>query len=216
MAFILASYAAWLGAFSILRYAVPIEALLGVPVWMAVRALVPTPVRAGSVSTGYARRHSRRFAAACVGIALAGCAIWTEYPDWGRLAFRRSGAEAHHGGTLLTVEEVVLPKGTVVVVVGEAVSFLTPFLAGPEIRFVGANTLTADPRAARLGTEVRRILRSHPGPLYAVLRDPEAWEDPAHLHERAPARVLGLDLDAAACRPVANNLGVAVRLCRWH
>jgi hypothetical protein len=215
MAFVLAAYASWLGTFAILRYAVPIEVLLGVPVWMAARGLL-APGMAAVVEAGSAPWRCQRGATACVGAALAGCAFATEYPDWGRLPFGRTEESALGGVALLAAEPVVMPEGTLVVMVGGAVSFVAPFLAGPGISFVGANTLTADPQAAWLGTEVRRILQSHPGPAYAVLRDPEPWEDPAHYHERAPVRALDLDLAAAVCRPLVNNLGIAVRLCRWR
>ncbi|HYF09195.1 MAG TPA: hypothetical protein VD970_16360 [Acetobacteraceae bacterium] len=192
MAFLAVGYVAWLSTFSILRYAIPLEVLLGIPVWAAARAVV------GQTGRG---------AAASVVALLGACALGTQYPDWDRQPF---------GQAAVASERVPLPEGALVVLVGEGVSFLAPSLVGAGVRFIGANALTTDPRAVLLERAVRRILGAHAGPLYAVMRDPELWEDPLHRVERAPARALGLVLDpsSTACRPVANNLGAMIRLCQ--
>ncbi len=228
LAFVLVAYVAWLATYSYLRYAVPIEALLGVAVWAAARAVLLLRPRAGGDGPD-GRSHRRRGAALCVGTALGVCALATRYPYWAREPFFWEAEP--RGAAVVAAARVRLPEGSLVVVASKNVSFLAPFLDGPGVRFIGATRWTAAgdvyhingwTGAAGLGThrlarETAGLLRSHPGPVFLLLEDPDP--DPADTR-------LGLDLDAmdafgigfdrASCAQVANNITEWAYLCRWR
>jgi hypothetical protein len=219
MAFVATSYVIWLAAFSILRYAVATEVLLGVPVWAAARGLLD-PQRSGEpVPSGSWRRGG----ALCVGAVLGVCAVVTEYPDHSRAGL---GPVRGLGGTV-SATPVPLPDGSLVVVAGFFVSFLAPFIAGRDVRFVGATAWTAggargwtpEWRAApalgnhRLATETERLIRSHPGPVFVLLETPDPAEEAARFNLGA-AEAFGIPFDRASCRPVTNTLTPNGHICR--
>jgi hypothetical protein len=209
LAFVAAAYVTWLGLFSILRYAVPIEALLGIPVWAAARALL----RAGPVATGRMERASGA-AALCLGTALGVCALVTEYPEQSRQPF--APMELPLGPAALAADRIALPEGALVVTVGPNVSFLAPFLDDPGVRFVGATMWTVDSAPYRHAQETRRLIGSHAGPGFALLHGPDIFGEGPRSN-LAILRFVGIEFDrATACRPVPNNLGVVVKLCHWR
>jgi hypothetical protein len=202
LAFICLAYAAWLGAFAVLRYAVAIEVLLGITVWAAARALLGLS-RAGAVP------HTvRRGATLCIGISLFLCALTTTYPDWPRQPF--AWEREPRGTAAVGVSPITLPEGSLVVMLWGAVSFVAPYLDGPGIRFVtAAHPVWAGSDLYRYGREVRQIVRSHPGPGFALLEDPRDYN-------RELACTLAIEIDPASCQPVANNLTRQVEICRWR
>ncbi len=205
LAFVLAGYAAWLGLFSILRYAVPIEVLLGVLVWAAAREMLLAA--APWNGQGPPAPMWRAGATLCLGTALGICALVTEYPTHPREPF--AWEREPRGTAAVAVNRIALPAGSLVVMVGPAVSFVAPFLDGPGVRFVGSPNsewagATTDP--ASYAALVLRMVRSHPGPAFVVLEFPDSYD-----HQDVD--VLGASFDPASCRPVANNLTTAVQLC---
>lgn len=219
MAFVATSYVAWLLSFSILRYAAAIEMLLGIPVWAAARALLD-PQRGGDPM------HSgawRRGAALCMGAVLCVCAMVTQYPDHSRAGL---GPIRGLRGTV-SAAPVSLPDGSLVVAVGMYVSFLAPFIGGRDVRFVGATEWTAggawawtpDWRAApalgshRLATETERLIRSHPGPVFVLLQNPDPAEDGARL-DLFVVQAFGITFGRGSCRPVVNTLTPHGQICR--
>lgn len=208
LAFILAGYAAWLVTFSILRYTVPIEALLGIPVWAAAREvlLVSRPAGARILPAGWWRAGATLTLATAFFI----CAIVTEYPAHPREPF--FWEREPQGAAVLSVPRAPLPEGSLVVLLGPAVSFVAPSLAAPGVRFVGGpnpNWAGAASDPASYAALVLREVRSHPGPAFLLLEDPSDYDTEA-------AEVLGITFDPASCRPVPNNVTRVVRLCRWR
>ncbi len=209
MAFVLAGYAAWLGAFSILRYAVPIEVLLGVPVWAAARELLllaATPACGRMPPAGWWRGG----ATLCVATALGVCALATEYPAHPREPF--AWEREPRGTAAVAVSRIALPENSLVAMIGPAVSFVAPFLDGAGARFVGGPNAEwagspADP--ASYAARVLRAVRSHQGPAFVLLEYPDSYDQEA-------ADMLGVGFDQASCRPVGSNLTRVVQLCRWR
>jgi hypothetical protein len=204
LAFVLVSYASWLGLFSILRYAVPIEVLLGIPLWAAARQLLRATPEQGLASPVHSWRAG---ATLCVATALGISALVTEYPAHPREPF--AWDREPHGLAAVAVGHVALPAGSLVVMIGPAVSFVAPLLDGPGVRFVGGPNFewagaTTDP--ASYAAQVLRAVQSHPGPIFAVLEFADSYD-------REAARVLGITVDPASCRAVPNNLTTAVQLC---
>jgi hypothetical protein len=204
LTFVLVSYVTWLVAFSILRYAISIEVLLGIPVWAAARELLR---RGGGVPCqGWRRSGATIILAATFGA----CALVTEYPAHPREAF--FWEREPRGAAVVAVAPMALPAGSLVVMLGPAVSFVAPSLDGRGVRFVGgpnAEWAGAAHDPASYAARVVREVRSHEGPAFVLL------EDPASPDEKA-AEALGIAFDQAACRPVPNNLTRMVQLCRWR
>lgn len=212
MAFVLVGYAVWLAGFGILRYLGPIEVLLGVPVWAAARAVLEPAPPVGHRVGGPGAEPAvpgppRGGATACTAIVFGACALLTVYPEWGRQPFAWAGGP---GGSV-AVTRVTLPEGSLVAMVGPAVSFTAPFLAGPGIRFIGIpHPGEAGSAAFRTGMAeaVRDVVRSNRGSAFAVVEDPDDYD-------RQVAEAYGIKLDLASCAVLPNNLTAQVRLCRW-
>lgn len=203
LAFVSVAYVAWLGTFAILRYAVPIEVLLGVAVWAPARAVLAHS-RAGAASP-VAQRYG---ATLCMGASLVLCGLATAYPAWPRQPFEWK--QEPRGAAVVAVAPVALPEGSLVVALWGAVSFVAPFLDGPGVRFVGAaHPVWAGSDAYLYGREVRRLVRSHQGPGFALVEDPNDYN-------RELARSLAIGIDPASCRAVPNNLTPLVQICRWR
>ncbi|WP_207539642.1 glycosyltransferase 87 family protein [Sabulicella rubraurantiaca] len=224
MGFLLVAYVAWLSTFSILRYALPVEALLGVPVWAAGRALMlAAPNGRRRVERDLMSALWRRGAALCMGAVLGVCALVTEYPDHSRESFDPQWAP--RSSRAVGVTRVELPEGSLVVAAGMYVSFAAPFLAGREIRFVGATRWTVGGGAAwdvgealsmkghRMADETERMIREHTGPVFVLVESPDVADDGPSLDVHV-LRVLGIGFDRASCRPVLNNLTRLMQVCR--
>ena len=205
--FVLVGYAAWLGLFSILRYALPIEVLLGIPIWAAARAALTAAPRRGR---GLPAPPWRAGATLCLGTALGIAALVTEYPAHPREPFTWQREPA--GTAAMAVAPLSLPAESLVVMVGPAVSFIAPFLDAPGVRFVGGPNpewagATTDP--ASYAARILRAVQSHPGPTFVVLEFPDMYDEEA-------VAALGGSFDPASCRPVANNITIAVQICSWR
>ncbi|MFC7739198.1 hypothetical protein ACFQX4_26310 [Roseomonas sp. GCM10028921] len=219
MVFVATAYIAWLLTFSILRYAVAIEMLLGIPVWAAARSLLDMQRSRDPMSSGAWRRG----AALCVGAVLGVCALVTEYPDHARAGL---GPIRGLRGTV-SAAPVALPDGSLVVVAGMYVSFLAPFIAGRDIRFVGATQWTAggawgwtpEWRAApalgshRLATESERLIRSYPGPVFVLLDNPDPAEKGQQL-DLSVVQAFGITFDRGSCQPMVNTISPFGQICR--
>ncbi|MFC0386867.1 hypothetical protein [Muricoccus vinaceus] len=208
LAFTLASYVIWLGNFSILRYAIPMEVLLGIPVWAAARELLLATKPEGGLAAATA--PLRRGATLALATALGVSAIVTEYPAHPREPF--FWEREPRGAAVLAVSPIPLPKDSLVVLLGPAVSFVAPFLDSPSVRFVGGPNpnwagVASDP--ASYAAQVLQEVRLHRGPAFVLLEDPDAYDEEA-------AEVLAITFERASCRPVPNNLTKVVQLCRWR
>lgn len=124
LVFGLVAYLVWLAQFSILRYAIPIEAIAGTLVVMGVLLVLRRPV------------------AASLGAAAAAAALllWSQVPDWGRIPFE----------VAYTVSIDPVPDGSVVLLVGQPVAYIAALMPGRDLTFAGVNWwTTGDPPARR-------------------------------------------------------------------
>jgi hypothetical protein len=130
--FFVAGYLIWLLGFSILRYAMPLEALTGV--FMAsVLAMFGTR-RLGWVMAA--------LAVLCLGV--------TKPMGWGRIGY---------GKALVMSPVPVLPPQALVLMAGHPIGFTVPYLARPDSRFVSLDELRGGtPEWAVL----RQVLAAHP------------------------------------------------------
>ena len=132
----------WEAMFSIIRYAVPLEALTGIVIVAAMRHLLP------------ARRLVP--AAALVLVALLATPSW---PNWGRVR--------QYGHAVFDIEATRLPDGAVVVVASKPVGFVLPFLGGRDVAFLGAVDLAA---GTRMQATIRQRLDQAPSVVALIAR----------------------------------------------
>lgn len=191
LAFAPIAYSVWLVLFSHLRYAVPLEALTGTMIGLALWRLSE-----GSGHGGFLSSRVAVGAAATLAVVLA---CTTKYPDWGRVAY---------GPKTFDVGAPSLPNGALVVLAGSPLSYVVPFLNAPGASFVGITHTTAEARGYRLFQETRRRIANHPGPLYILVR-------PETAYVKGVLDELGVAANEERCAPIRSNLEpmASLRLC---
>lgn len=188
--FIVSSYLIWQLTFCVARYAIAIEALIGIPILAAVWMI------ASGVSGSLVVRQ-RLTDVAMVAIALF-LQLGTHYPDWGRIPF---------GDKVFAVEAPRLPPNALVVVSGAPNSYVIPYLTGENVRFIGITNTTTQARGYGLWNETIKRIRSHDGPILVLERtDGTAYT--------AAVNEIGLSVDGGQCARITTNLDQNMRLCR--
>jgi hypothetical protein len=197
--FVCIAYVVWLVLFSILRYAIPIEALTGLLILLALQAIAdrwwsePRAMRRNSYVMG---------------------ALWiffvasSLYPSYGRTAF---------GKHVFDVDPIEVEPGSTVVFVGDPNAYLAAFFVHPEnIDFVGLTPFTHDSEGYGLWTLTRDRIVSRKDSLYAVRR-----EDPRNQSDLLFSFLPGYEY--SNCKPIRSNLeygkrgndySMGLRLCR--
>jgi len=191
VAFVVLAYGAWLGLFSILRYALPIEALTGLLLWLAVLRWLPAA--------------STRVTSTCMLFLFVLLAGFTRYPSWGHVAY---------ASRAFAVDAPGIAPDTLVLVIDQPLAYVIPFLPqATSGRYVGLTWFNDQAADRRLGRLTRQAIRDHAGPVRALLAgEPEAAL--AVLRRWAPtARIEG------PCQPVTSALERGARrlwLCDVH
>jgi hypothetical protein len=124
--FLVLGFAVWEALFSILRYALPLEALTGVPVLLVL-----------------SRLPARRLKVALPGVLVLLVAT-ANYSGGSRM--RR------YGPTVFDIAPVAVAPGAVVLIADHPIAFLAPFVRGPDVAFIG---LPGVPPDSGLGQEMR-------------------------------------------------------------
>lgn len=196
--FVVLAYVAWMVLFSILRYAIPIEALTGLLLLLALQAL-PHP----AVGSAAVARPWLAWGMASLLLVSGGC---SHYPSWGRTPY---------ADRVFDVHAPAIEPGSLVVVIGQPLAYIIPFVSqARSSRFVGLTSLSEKAADHELGVLTRERLRAHAGTIYALLEGHTA-DGLAVLQRWLPgARFAG------ACEAVSTNLqnrpadGGGPRLCR--
>ena len=139
LVFFTVGFAVWEAEFSILRYAIPLEALTGCVIVAALQSLPPRRARQGGV---------------VVLVFLLATAGW---PGWGRVGVDR--------GAVFDIRAPALPDHSIVAVASKPVGFVLPFLRGRDSAFVGVVDLSPGTRLYR--TVARRLHTQRP--VFALL-----------------------------------------------
>ncbi|GLQ89561.1 hypothetical protein [Dyella flagellata] len=197
--FLSLSYLFWLVLFSILRYAVAIEALTGIVMLMAVQAWIFIPRD---------DQTQQKIIGLSMGVLLVLIAATTHYPGWGRIRF---------GKQVFAITTNDVPPGSLVLLGGIPSAYLIPFFPhSQQIDFIGLNWFVQVSDRHRLWNTIQQRLEQRKGPLYIVLRQDDK-DDLDLLHSLTP------DLSIGDCRPILSNLdhepGVDsgdLRLCLAH
>lgn len=192
------SYVLWLATFSILRYAIPIEALTGL--------LMLSAMWSWRSSGGRRTAHHP----AAWSLLLLFILTTTTYPNWWRSAYARHVFEVDTGK---------VESNSLVILAGTPDAYLAPMFPQNEtVAFVGLSWFVRASQGHGLWNLVQQRLREHQGPRYVVLRD-----DPANALERDLLSEMLPDYRITDCRDIPSNLEVdrkgnsyaqAPRLCR--
>lgn len=192
------AYLLWLALYSILRYAVPVEALTGLVVVTAVRAVA---------TLGPALQSERRQSGLALSLLLVIVGT-TRYTDWGHAPF---------GEKAFDIDPGPLAEHSMVLVISGPHAYLAPFVEHADTaRFVGVTWLNAKAKGFGLDQRIRQAVTSHRGPLYLIVRD-DGQADLNRLRDYLPG------FATAACRPVRSqieqtrrgrNIADGLRLCR--
>jgi len=181
-AFVCVAYVVWLVLFSILRYAIPIEALIGLLILLALQTSTakwwsePRAIQRGSYVMG------------ALGIFFVATSL---YPSYGRTAF---------GKHVFDVGPIQVEPGSTVVFVGDPNAYLAAFFAHSEnIDFVGLTPFTHDSEGYGLWALTRERIVSRKDSLYAVRR-----EDPRNQSDLLFSFLPGYQY--SDCQPIHSNL----------
>lgn len=175
-------YVLWLMLFSILRYAVPLEALTGLLLLGAIRAWKPGAWPPSARSTSIASVT-----------ALVAIVAMSSYPSWWR------GVYARH---VLEVRAPVVEANSLVVLAGSPDAYLAPVLSRQSgVSFVGLTWFTNASRGYGLWDRTLQRLAGHEGPMYVVRRD-----DPNNANELALLREMLPNRHEADCEAIQSNL----------
>ena len=189
VAFTIISYVVWEALFSILRYAVPIESVLGTLLFASVLGAVPWPPAS-------LRRGAVPLLAAVSLLAI----LTSEHADFGRAAYGKTVFQTH-------IPDIA--PGAVVLLVGSPIAFAAPFihLRQPTASFVGLPAYV--PSGGFSGFELVRRIKARidsANPLYVL----SLHDDPT---SRQIMRSVGVSVDAALCRPLTSNISDTLDLC---
>jgi len=151
IAFVSTSYVLWLLLYSILRYAVSIEALSGLTILVAVNAIAA------------AGRHRARTVALVMASVLVVVLATTRYTDWGHAPF---------SPVVFAVDAGSVEPNSLIVVLSAPTAYIVPFLENSaSARVVSLTYLNVLGAGYGLDRRIRSAIRSHAGPRYALLRD---------------------------------------------
>ncbi|RDI98610.1 hypothetical protein DVT68_08780 [Dyella solisilvae] len=198
MVFVGAGYILWMGLFSILRYAIPLEALTGILMLAAIRAWWP-------------RRWRQSWTVPAVSTALLLAILaTTTYPSWWRSPY------AHR---IFDVTVAPVEPGSLVIFAGSPDAYLAPmFPNADQLSFVGLTWFVRASQGHGLWDMVQQRLRTHDGPRYVVLRD-----DQSNAPEAALLETMLPGYSAEGCHNIDSNLergrrdknyAMGLRLCR--
>lgn len=199
--FVAIAYLLWMALFSILRYAVPIEAMTGLLALCAVYAVAPHWWQAPAMPwrSGVA-----------MGVLFGSIAVCTYYPAWGRTAF---------GKQVFSIDSGPVESGSLVLITGSPAAYLAPFLPNAaNSDFIGLTWFTRSSQGFGLWNSIQQKIAGHKGPLYAIRRDGAEFDgEIAVLHDLLPGYAL------TGCKAVRSNLEIGksgndhsmgLRLCR--
>lgn len=194
LSFMIVSFAIWEALFSIYRYAVALEVLVGIPILVGVMRL--------GEAIGAARKRN-----SLVIIAMFGLAIFVQrlsvYPHWGRVPYGRE---------VFSVDAPELPAHSLVIVGGLTGpnAYVLPFLKGTDLHFVGITGKTVVAHDYRLWKEAAERISHHAGPLFVL----ERFDIPYFsFYMTSILRQLHVMAKSGQCQPILTNFDKDITLC---
>lgn len=179
--FLIVGYVLWLRSTSILRYAIPIE----------VTASLVSPLLLALIFHSLDSFWRRRmWTILTTGIA-ASLALTTQYPQWGRTAYRDSVMSANMSW---------IKPNTLAIFAGTTMSYIVPFTPPDRaVSYIGLSPRVLEARGYGLADEVVRRIQEQTGPL-VIITDPDDRSRIGVLQE------FGLSLINDSCRKFYSSL----------
>ena len=173
-----ASYVVWLLAFTIYRYAIPLELTASLLLVLALRVLL----------RGAKRRDAIILLASALIVAV------TVPPYWGR-------SRVHAGPYLDVSAPAIPPDSLILTMTGQPFGYVVPFL-DPRVRVIAPASNFTDPRYGnRLQGELAALIATHRGPMYAI-----RYLGVVDEREETTMAAYGLRRDDTGCRRIASNV----------
>ena len=189
MIWFVVSYLLWQFMFSILRYAVPIEAFTGLVILI------------GLLVIARLLNFSKNSLLTLISLSIIGllCGTYTQYPEWGRVSY---------GKKVVEVENVALPNNSLVIFNGPPVAYLAPFLIKDNkgVSFIGIVNDLSGQRDYPLWTNVSERIREQTGKIYMV-------ERPEQRHMRSYISEFGLSINHESCREYKSSIDQPFTVC---
>lgn len=183
--FVVVSFIVWEAMFSVLRYALPLEALTGIIIVYGLRI---------AVSRGLLdQRLAGRLSVVCA-VMLAALVAVSSRPGWGRLK--------HYGAKVYDIHAPAIPDDATIVIADTPIGFAAPFLRGKDVTFVG---IVAVPTPGRLSDEIRRRVRDAATALVLVDKPPASYG--------TLLRSYGPEIAPGTCQAVRNVFYPDLALC---
>jgi len=187
--FVSFSYVAWLTLFSILRYAIVIEALGGAIILLALAGL----------SRLYIKKNKTVFMCLSGMALLVFLGYTSAYPNWGRVKF---------GQTVFSVIADEVEEGSLVVVLGKPLAFYAPFIAlnKSNVSFIGYSDIVQSAENSRLRVAFRDKIINSKGSVYVLVRETDL---------KGADYLKKFDLNLSSeCSRIKSNIDDDVLLCR--
>ena len=185
MVFFVGSYVVWQTLFSIYRYAIALELLGPVLVYVLLSRLI-------------ARLDTRLIASVALFILIG---ITMKAPDWGRTQWRET-----FFGTLPPA--IPDPSRSIVIMTSlEPLAYVVPAFP-PAVRFVRIHSNFFGPESTtRMAMEIRSLVRAHQGPLFLLSHSVAIADSAGHL------AAYGLRLRSQSCVRLRNHLDDGIVFC---
>lgn len=196
--FVAVSYVEWLVIFSYLRYAVPIEALLGIMVMVVLLQLFKQ-----------SHKHIMPIASGCM-LVIACIALYTTvYPNFGRVAY---------GKRVWSMQPVYLPSHSMILMFGGPIGYMAPMLAAQnhKISFIGDPNFGFDNRRYKLGESIYQKVNKYNGYIYVLRRtdmDSYSWRKNREAHMMKILKKLGVSVSGTLCLPFSSNRDSDLEIC---
>jgi len=176
--FATASYVAWLVAFTVYRYVIPLELVASLLLVLAMHAAFVGAVRRDVL----------------IGIATLAIVAVTIPPYWGR-------ARLHAGQYFEVSVPPMAANSLVLMMTGQPFGYLVPFIeSGPRV-IAPASNFTGPWHDNRLQREMAALIVHAPGPIYSI-----RYLDAIDAPEEATMIAYGLQRRDNECRPIRSNL----------
>ncbi len=192
LVFTAVAYVVWLSMFSILRYAVSIEALLGLSIGINL-----------IICTRYLHiKISEKILVIFLCFLLLGVSANTKYPQWGR---------TNYGDSVLRIQPVALEPDSLIIVLGSPQAYVLPDLAKQtrNVQFVGITDDLLSARKFDLWKKVSQKIDLFSGVMYAMV-----LTDATHRLRLLPE--IGLSVDEKSCQLFATNIDSSFSICRLY
>lgn len=180
------SYITWISLFSIIRYAVVIEILLG----------LSTSILVLLTCSAISKKSIFLYCLAMI-LILYLVQERTVYPNWGRIKYSD------------TTYKVIVPEvknDALIVFIGGPLSYIAPFVEADNVSFLGITHTTVEAKGYKLYVETRNAFNNSNGNVYAIINSNSKYLN-STLSE------FGYSIVETNCKPIISNLGNGEFIC---